>query len=65
MALSGGTNPTFTLLPTALGNGHHTISAVADSTSLVRNDPTNLLAQTVTWAVNVNLTQLAWILRGG
>ena len=24
----------------------------------MRNDPTNLLTQTVTWAVNVNLTQL-------
>jgi hypothetical protein len=59
VAFSGATNLAITLLPTALGNGHHTISAVArDSTSLVRNDPTNLLGQTVTWAVNVNLTQL-------
>jgi hypothetical protein len=59
MAVTGATNPALTLSPTALGNGNHTVSSVVrDDTPLVRNDPTNLLAQTVTWAVNVNLTQL-------
>jgi hypothetical protein len=59
MALSGATNPDLTLSPTALGNGNHTVSAVVrDNTPLVRNDPTNLLTQTVTWALNVNLAQL-------
>jgi hypothetical protein len=59
MALSGATNPNLILSPTALGNGHHTVSAVVrDNTSLVRNDPTNLLTQTVTWTLNVNLVQL-------
>jgi hypothetical protein len=59
MALSGATNPDLTLSPTALGNGNHTVSAVVrDNTPLVRNDPTSLLTQTVTWALNVNLAQL-------
>jgi hypothetical protein len=59
MALSGATNPDLTLSPAALGNGNHTVSAVVrDNTPLVRNDPTNLLTQTVTWALNVNLAQL-------
>jgi len=36
----------------------------------VRNDPTNLLSQTVTWAVNVSLPQLRldsplWLTGGG
>ena len=59
MAVTGATNPNLTLSPTALGNGKHTVSAaVGDDTPLVRNDPTNLLTQTVTWALNVNLAQL-------
>jgi hypothetical protein len=58
-AVTGATNPALTLSPTALGNGNHTVSGVVqDDTPLVRNDPTNLLTQTVTWAVNVNLSQL-------
>jgi hypothetical protein len=31
---------------------------VKDNTPLVRNDPTNLLSQTLTWSLNVNLPQL-------
>lgn len=58
-ALNGATNLTFTLSPQSLGNGSHQISAtVRDNTPLVRNDPTNLLSQTIRWAVNVNLPEL-------
>jgi hypothetical protein len=58
-AVAGATNSALTLSPTALGNGTHTVTAaVRDDTSLVRNDPANLLAQTVTWHVNLNLLQL-------
>ena len=53
------TNSAFTLLPQSLPNGSNWVSAVvADRTSLVRNDPTNLLSQTVTWGVTVSLPQL-------
>ena len=52
----GATNPVLTLLPQSLGNGSNSVSAIVkDPTSLVRNDPTNLLSQTVTWSVNVSL----------
>jgi hypothetical protein len=56
---SSATNPTFTLLPQALPNGTNRVSTlVKDNTPLVRNDPTNLLSQTVTWALNVSIPQL-------
>jgi hypothetical protein len=59
MAVTGATDPNLTLSPTSLSNGNHTVSAVVrDNTPLVRSDPTNLLTQTVTWALNVNLAQL-------
>ena len=42
-----------------LPNGTNWVSAVVrDNTALVRNDPTNLLSQTVTWTLNVSLPQL-------
>ena len=69
-AVPGATNPACTVSPVPLGNGNHTVSAVVrDDTPLVRNDPANLLAQTVTWALNVNLPQLRldsplWLARG-
>lgn len=54
----GATNPTFTVLPQSLVSGSNWVSAMTkDNTPLVRDDPTNLLAQTVTWAVNVNRSQ--------
>lgn len=57
----GATNPAFTLSPLTLGNGSHQVSAIVrDDTALVRNDPSNLLSQTATWTVNVNLPQL-WL----
>jgi hypothetical protein len=53
------TNSSLILLPSALGNGVHTISAqVADSTPLVRTDPGNSLRQTRTWTLTVNLPWL-------
>jgi hypothetical protein len=56
---TGATNVSFTLLPQSLANGTNWVSAVVkDNTTLVRDDPTNLLSQTVTWTVNVNLPQL-------
>jgi IgA Peptidase M64 len=56
---SGASNSSFTLLPQSFPNGTNWVSAVVrDHTSLVRYDPTNLLGQTVRWAVNVSLPQL-------
>ena len=56
---SGATNLGFTLSPQSFVNGTNWVSAlVKDNTALVRNDPTNLLSQTVTWTVNVSLPQL-------
>ena len=53
------TNLGFTLPPQSFANGTNWVSAVVkDNTALVRNDPTNLLSQTVTWTVNVSLPQL-------
>jgi len=59
IALPGATNSVLTLLPAALANGTNTITArVIDSTPLVRTDTSNLLSQTLTWNVTVNLPQL-------
>jgi hypothetical protein len=56
---TGATNLSFTLLPQSLPNGTNGVSAVVkDNTSLVRNDPTNLLSQTISWTLNVSLPQL-------
>src|SRR5206468_5802259 len=53
------TNLTLNLLPQSLGNGTHSVSAVVrDNTTLVRTDPTNLLSQTITWTLVVNLPYL-------
>ena len=47
---TGATNLSFTLSPQSLANDTNWVSAVVqDNTPLVRNDPTNLLSQTVTW----------------
>jgi hypothetical protein len=53
-AVSGATNTSLVLLPQGLASGTNFVSAVVvDPTPLVRNDPTNLLHQTNTWALNV------------
>jgi hypothetical protein len=55
----GATNPTFNLMPASLSNGTQSVTAVVtDNTALVRNDPTNALAQTVRWTLNVNIPTL-------
>jgi hypothetical protein len=52
------TNSTFTLLPQSLPNGSNWVRAVVtDNTPLVRTG-TNLLSQSVTWALNVSIPQL-------
>ncbi len=54
IALAGATNSGLTIFPSSLGNGNHLVSAVVrDTTPLVRNDPTNLLVQRVTWELDV------------
>jgi hypothetical protein len=56
---NGATSPAFALLPQSLPNGSNWVSAwVKDNTPLVRNDPTDRLSQTITWALNVNLPKL-------
>ena len=59
---TGATNLTFTLSSQALANATNWVSAVVhDNTPLVRNDPTNLLSQTVTWVgVQLRLDSPKW-----
>lgn len=61
VAVVGATNPVFTFHPGNVQNGSYTLRAqVSDPTSLVLNDPSNLLSQQITWNLNVALTsQLA------
>lgn len=60
--LPGATNATLTLSPASLPSGLQTLTARAyDPTAAVRNDPTNLLSQTVSWQLNVNVPQLRLI----
>jgi hypothetical protein len=57
--LSGATNSWLPIDPQTLGNGTQTVGVrVKDNTPLVRNDPTDLLTQNITWHVNINLPQL-------
>jgi hypothetical protein len=57
--VAGATNAAFTLAPQSLANGTGVVTAIVkDNTPLVRNDPTNLLSQTVAWTLVVNLPQL-------
>ena len=57
--MAGGTNNSLNVSPQLLGNGSHMVSAqVKDLTTLVRNDPTNLLSQSITWNLNVTIPQL-------
>ncbi len=61
-AISGATNPTFSLAPNSLGSGTHKLRAVvSDPTTLVRNDPSGLLRQTNTWTLNLSLNNLSLI----
>jgi hypothetical protein len=59
VALSGATNSAYLLLPGSFANGIHTLRAfVRDNTALVRNDPANLLGQTLAWNLTVSIPQL-------
>ena len=57
--IAGATNSVLTVLPAALGNATNTVMGrVSDLTPLVRTDTSNLLSQTLTWTVTVNLPHL-------
>jgi len=57
--ITGATNASLGLMPADLGNGSHIVlGRVTDTTPLVRTDTSNLLSQTLTWAVTVSLPQL-------
>jgi hypothetical protein len=59
-AVAGASNTTFDLLPQSLGNGSYSLCGAAwDATSLVRNDPSHLLSNSVTWSLNISLRQLS------
>lgn len=52
---SGASASTFNTTSDALGNGTHTITAVVrDPTTFVRNDPSGLVDDTVSWTLNVS-----------
>jgi len=58
-AIAGATNSVLTILPAALRNATNTVTVqVTDFTPLVRTDASNLLSQTLTWTLTVNLPQL-------
>lgn len=58
----GATQTQFVLVPAALGSGLHTVQVeVRDPTARVRHDPEGLLAQTVTWQVQVSAPELRLI----
>jgi hypothetical protein len=58
--VTGATNSTFSLQPQLFANGSHTLRAqVLDTTTLVRSDPSSYLSNSVTWTVNISLSQMA------
>jgi hypothetical protein len=60
--VTGATNSTFNLQPQLFANGSHTLRAqVLDATTLVRSDPSNLLSNSVTWTVNISLSQMTLV----
>jgi hypothetical protein len=52
LAVPGATNLLFAPLAALSSGGHVVRALVQDTTPLVRNDPTSLLSQTITWAIN-------------
>jgi hypothetical protein len=62
VAATDATNSTFNLQPALYTNGSHTVRAqVLDPTALVRSDPSHYLSNSVTWKVNISLSQLAMV----
>lgn len=60
--IAGATNSSLTLWPAMLNSGGQTLAGrVFDPTLAVRTDPTNLLSQTQTWQLQVNLPRLVLI----
>ena len=58
----GATNSTSSLQPQLFPNGSHLLRAqVLDNTTLVRNDPSNLLSNSVTWTVNISLNKMTLV----
>ena len=52
---SGVTGDSFLIPSTALGNGRHTVKAtVRDPTAFVRNDPLQLLVESVSWTLDLS-----------
>jgi hypothetical protein len=63
--IAGATGGTFVIASDALGNGAHSVRALtSDATPFVRNDPTQLLKQNVSWSVTLTnqlpATLAAW-----
>ena len=53
--VSGATATSFSLLSDTFGNGTHTVAArVKDPTAYVRDDPADLLGETITWTLNLS-----------
>jgi hypothetical protein len=51
----GATSAAFLIDSDALGNGSHSVSAsLRDPTTFVRNDPNNLLTQTISWPLTLS-----------
>jgi hypothetical protein len=60
--VAGATNSTFSLQPQLFANGSHTLRAqVLDTTALVRSDPSSFLSNSVTWTLNISLSQMALV----
>ena len=60
--IAAATNSTFTLQPQLFANGNHALRAqVLDTTTLVRSDPFHLLSNSVTWTVNISLSQMTLV----
>jgi hypothetical protein len=58
-AVAAATNAGFSLLPASLRAGSNLLQVqVRDSTPLVRNDPQNVLSNSVAWMLNVSISQL-------
>jgi hypothetical protein len=58
-SVPGATNASFIFLPQNEPNGSHTLTTVVrDPTPFVRNDPTSLLSQSITWRLTLSLPHL-------
>jgi hypothetical protein len=59
VAVPGATGTNYNLSPARFANGTNTVRArILDTTSLVMNDPTNLLSNSVSWTLTVGISDL-------